>query len=62
MGKSNLEAAGVGVQTPEEGSAKIASGRTMMQQGLATTCKDRLSIQKGDNRRIVVWRMSQYER
>ena len=47
MGTSNSEAAGVGVQTPEEGSAEIASGRAMMQQGLATTCKDCVVDTKG---------------
>jgi hypothetical protein len=34
------EPTGVRVQTPREGSAEIAPGRSSTQQGLVTTCKD----------------------
>ena len=43
--------------------AEIMSGRTIAQQGLATTCKDRAhNGHTGDEGRVVVWRMSPYER
>jgi len=39
------------------------SGRAISQQGLATTCKDLLKEVKAKvSRRVLVWRMSQYER
>jgi Universal stress protein family len=43
--------------------AEIMSGRTIAQQGLATTCKDRAhNGHTGGAGRVVVWRMSPYER
>ena len=43
--------------------AEIMSGRAIAQQGLATTCKDRAhNGQTGGAGRVVVWRMSPYER
>ena len=42
-------AAGVEVQTREEGSAEITSGRTVAQQGLTATCND--LAQEGECRR-----------
>ena len=60
---ATLEAAGVGGQTCGERSAEITSGRAIFQQGLTTTCKDsptKASTVGGE--RILVWRMSPYER
>ncbi len=43
--------------------AEIMSGRAIAQQGLATTCKDRAhNGSTGGAGRVVVWRMSPYER
>ena len=43
--------------------AEIMSGRAIAQQGLATTCKDRAyNGFTGGAGRVVVWRMSPYER
>lgn len=43
--------------------AEIMSGRAIMQQGLTTTCKDRgHDGTTGGPGRMVVWRMSPYER
>ena len=58
-GACTLGAAGVGVQTREEGSAEITSGRACAQQGLTATCKDPVceampKPQGGQQ----VWRMS----
>ncbi len=39
------------------------SGRTIFQQGMATTCKDSLTEAKAEgSERNLVWRMSPYER
>ncbi len=44
------------------GDAGIMSGRTPLQQGLATTCKDHVTDgTTGGARRNGVWRMSPYE-
>lgn len=43
--------------------AEIMSGRTIAQQGLVTTCKDSaLNGTTGGAERVMVWRMSLYER
>jgi hypothetical protein len=43
--------------------AEIMSGRAIAQQGLATTCKDRAhNGSTGGAGRVMVWRMSPYER
>jgi len=43
--------------------AEIMSGRAISQQGLATTCKDLLKeVETKVSRRVLVWRMSPYER
>ena len=43
--------------------AEITSGRTIAQQGLATTCKDPAhNANSGGAGRTMVWRMSPYER
>ena len=41
--------------------AEIMSGRTVSQQGLATTCKDPAYKGNRDAGRDTVWRMSPYE-
>ncbi len=41
--------------------AEIMSGRTVSQQGLATTCKDSTYKGNRDVERDSVWRMSPYE-
>ncbi len=62
-GRSTPGAAGVGVQARGERSAEITSGRTISQQGLATTCKDRLTEAWAEGSgRDLAWRMSLYER
>jgi len=53
---------GVRVQAPGEGLAEITLGRTISQQGLATTCKDLLYRATENSGRVLVWRMSPYER
>ena len=42
--------------------AEITSGRTISQQGLATTCEDPLYRETEGGGRVLVWRMSPYER
>jgi hypothetical protein len=41
---------------------EITSGRSISQQGLATTCKDPSAKGTGTGGRVLVRRMSQYER
>lgn len=62
-GTSTVGAARVGVQTRDEGSAEITSGRACAQQGLAATCKAHPSEampKLGGGQQS--WRMSPYER
>jgi hypothetical protein len=43
-------------------NAEITSGRAISQQGLATTCRDPSARGTGVDGRVLVWRMSPYER
>ncbi len=43
-------------------NSEITSGRAISQQGLATTCKDPSARGTGVGGRVLVWRMSPYER
>ena len=62
-GRCTPGAAGVEVQARRERSAETTSGRTISQQGLATTCKDPRAEAKAEGRgRVLVRRMSPYER
>ena len=47
--ESTLEAAGVWVQARKERMAELTSGKAIVQQGLAATCKDR--AHEGNQRR-----------
>ena len=47
--ESTLEAGGVGVQARKERLAELTSGRAIVQQGLAATCKAR--TQEGNQKR-----------
>jgi hypothetical protein len=62
-GMSTSRAAGVRVRASGERLAEITSGRAISQQGLAATCKDpptKATTVGGG--RVMVWRMSLYER
>ena len=62
-GRCTTETAGVGVQAPGERLAEITSGRTISQQRLVATCKDPPEEVKAKvGGRVLVWRMSPYER
>ncbi|MCU7805432.1 MAG: hypothetical protein KZQ96_19750 [Candidatus Thiodiazotropha sp. (ex Lucinoma borealis)] len=62
-GERTTRAAGVGVLARRERFAEITSGRSHSQQGLMTTCKDRLTkVTTVGSQRVWDWRMSPYER
>jgi hypothetical protein len=51
------------VQASRERFAEITSGRAITQQGLAATCEDPLNEAEAEGGgRVLVWRMSPYER
>jgi len=61
--RCTTQATGVEVQASGERSAEIMSGRAISQQGLTTTCKDPMTEVEAEGRgRVMVWRMSWYER
>lgn len=60
---STMRGTGTQAQASREGFAEITSGRTISQQGLTATCKDLLNEAEAEGgRRVLVWRMSPYER